>query len=465
MISIGLKDITICFFVPLPLNLTSNCLKSLSSISEASSAHISVSSPLLKVTDFSFSTSSNPLNIISLPLSKHFILKSLSFILKQLLKRHLYITCLNNANVLSLLLLPVARTVNKFINFELSILYIYLSTIIDNNLYYLYEYSNTKSLFGTAENNTYKFGVGLFKTNLETTETQLVYDFKNVIPRGLRQYRFPDVLQIIDDDTFIFSYNGDLSVFDVKTQTIKETLKFYDKEIFKNIEYGDICFKRNGDCYYHLKDGKLRYAEFKNGHYIDHSFKVDKESSYIARFENYIYTYTYIGGFGEPYKYLNCYDLETEEEKDHEFLMEIVEKEKQREEQEKDQQKDITDKESIIVGNKIYYYTHNENQVVITDEKGDTIYEINSKYASLNNSKFVKLFGVYFNYTDVAYADVSEVKIFDNRMFISFTHNIMMWGSTPQMIFEFDIESGNLYYLTYMSGSSFYFYNINGNPI
>lgn len=343
--------------------------------------------------------------------------------------------------------------------------YIYLSTIIDNNLYYLYEYSNTKSLFGTAENNTYKFGVGLFKTNLETTETQLVYDFKNVIPRGLRQYRFPDVLQIINDDTFIFSYNGDLSVFDVKTQAIKETLKFYDKDVFRNIEYGDICFKRNGDCYYHLKDGNLRYAEFKNGHYIDRSFKVDKESSYVARFENYIYTYTYIGGFGEPYKYLNCYDLETEEEKDHEFLMEIVEKEKQREEQEKDQQKDITDKESITVGDKIYYYTHNENQVVITDEKGDTIYEINSKYASLNNSKFVKLFGVYFNYTDVAYADVSEVKIFDNRMFISFTHNIMMWGSTPQMIFEFDIESGNLYYLTYMSGSSFYFYNINGNPI
>ena len=99
------------------------------------------------------------------------------------------------------------------------------------------------------------------------------------------------------------------------------------------------------------------------------------------------------------------------------------------------------------------------------EKKGDTIYEINSKYASLNNSKFVKLFGVYFNYTDVAYADVSEVKIFDNRMFISFTHNIMMWGSTPQMIFEIDIESGNLYYLTYMSGSSFYFYNINGNPI
>lgn len=337
--------------------------------------------------------------------------------------------------------------------------YIYCSAVIGDSLYYLYEYSNTQSLFNNSENNTHKFCVALFKTNLETTETQLVYDFKNVIPRGLWQYSFPDVWQIIDNDTFIFSYNGVLSVFDVKTQTIKETLRFYDKEVFRNLKYEDIWFKRNGDCFYHLKDGNLKYAEFKNGRYIDHSFKIDKESFYISRFENYIYTSRYIGGSGEPYKYYNCYDLETEEEKDQEFLMEIVEKAKQREEQEKSQQQEIKDEQSITVGDKTYYYTYDDNQVTITKETGETIYEIDSKYASLNNPKFVELFAVYFNYTDVAYADVSTVKIFNNKMYIAFSHNIMMWGSTPQMIFEFDIESGNLYYLTYMRASDFYFFD------
>ena len=66
----GLKVSTICLWAPLPRRRTSSWLKSSSRTSEASSIQISVSSPLGKVMDLSFSVSSSPLKMTLFPLAQ-----------------------------------------------------------------------------------------------------------------------------------------------------------------------------------------------------------------------------------------------------------------------------------------------------------------------------------------------------------------------------------------------------------
>jgi len=112
-LSIGLNDTTICFFVPFPLRRIFSWLKSASNVSDASSIHISVSSPLANVIDFSFSVSSKPLNTALLPF-KHVTRRSDSFTLKSCCNPHFDMICLNSAKVESLFVFPTDLVTSTF---------------------------------------------------------------------------------------------------------------------------------------------------------------------------------------------------------------------------------------------------------------------------------------------------------------------------------------------------------------
>lgn len=350
---------------------------------------------------------------------------------------------------------------------------VYGATVVGGNMYYLYQYSakkdngsasSTTVSDGTSSGNRYRFGVALLKTNLENAETELIYDFKNVYPHH-NERATPHVMQAIDKDTFAFIYNGKISVFDVQTEEITQTIDFYDKEAFV-AEDNDVKLKVNKfNDFYYLSGGALSYAEYKSEskEYVKHDFAADEKSFYVDRFGNYVYTYSFIGA-SKGNAYYSCYDLATEEAKDHVFLTELI---KKREEQEKD----ITERErleqeirlreersKITVGGKVYrVQERSDGELEIINEAGETVFTIDEEYATKNNEKITQLFDVFFNCENGLHADF-RFKVFDNRLFVIFSRNAFLLR-LPNFVFELDLAANDLKYVTYIYGN-FEFYKL-----
>lgn len=350
---------------------------------------------------------------------------------------------------------------------------VYGATVVGGNMYYLYQYSAKKDngsassatvSDGTSSGNRYRFGVALLKTNLENAETELIYDFKNVYPHH-NERATPHVMQAIDKDTFAFIYNGKISVFNVQTEEITQTIDFYDKEAFV-AEDNDVKLKVNKfNDFYYVSGGTLSYAEYKaeSKEYVKHDFAADEKSFYVDRFGNYVYTYSFIGA-SEGNAYYNCYDLATEEAKDHVFLTKLI---KKREEQEKD----ITERErleqeirlreersKITVGGKVYrVQERSDGELEIINEAGETVFTIDEEYATKNNEKITQLFDVFFNCENGLHADF-RFKVFDNRLFVIFSRNAFLLR-LPNFIFELDPAANDLKYVTYIYGN-FEFYKL-----
>lgn len=349
---------------------------------------------------------------------------------------------------------------------------VYGATVVGGNMYYLYQYSakkdngsasSTTVSDGSSSGNRYRFGVALLKTNLENAETKLIYDFKNVYPHH-NERTTPHVMQAIDKDTFAFIYNGKISVFNVQTEEITQTIDFYDKEAFV-AEDNDVKLKVNKfNDFYYVSGGTLSYAEYKSEskEYVKHDFAADEKSFYVDRFGNYVYTYSFIGA-SEGNAYYNCYDLATEEAKDHVFLTELIKK--------REQEKDITERErleqeirlreersKITVGGKVYrVQERSDGELEIINEAGETVFTIDEEYATKNNEKITQLFDVFFNCENGLHADF-RFKVFDNRLFVIFSRNAFLLR-LPNFIFELDPAANDLKYVTYIYGN-FEFYKL-----
>lgn len=163
---------------------------------------------------------------------------------------------------------------------------------------------------------------------------------------------------------------------------------------------------------------------------------------------------------GGEYEYFNCFDLVTGQEVDAELIKNILKEDEERTESEREEQKTEDDRKCITVNGKEYYYKDESGCVEIEDKDGNNLYSISSSYAERNNKKFIELFCVYFHVEDGGVmANTRGAYEFDNRLFVLFDRNIMMLGRTASMIFEFDFESGDLKYLTYVYGR-FYIHSI-----
>ncbi len=305
----------------------------------------------------------------------------------------------------------------------------------------------------------YRFGVALMKTDLENAETKLLYDFKDVYPNH-GERTTPYVMQPIDENSFAFIYNGKISVFDVKTEGITQTIDFYDKEAFA-ADDNEIKIRTNKfNDFYYLSGEVLTYAEYKpeSRGYVKHDFAVDEKSFYVNRSGNYVYTYRFVGGSAGT-GYYNCYDLTTEEAKDGDFLAELVKKleeqEKERTEEEKQTQKSDS---GITVNGKVYRIEKSVfGEPEIINEAGEVVFMIDDDYAAKNNEKLTQLFGVYFSCENGLNADFA-FKVFDNRLFIVVSRSALLF-ETPDFIFEFDFATSNLKYVTYVYGD-FEFYKL-----
>lgn len=333
--------------------------------------------------------------------------------------------------------------------------------VIGKYIYFQYTYSESNSLLPSGKNNR-KWNVALLKTNVETAETTVIYDFKDVRPIGIN-VKYPyNVCRFIDEKSIFFFYKGDLMLFDLSTETVTQTIDFYDEDraisedlTLDSVKVGELYC----DFYYYAGDGVVRYAEYRDGRIVDHTFNVDEDSvhyytnagikyySFVNRNGGYVYTARYVDGRRKGF---NCFDLSTGKDLGAEFADSLIKEEEKREEREREEAKTYDYRKVVTKNGKDYYYYRGNNAIEIEDKEGNTIYSVSSGYAEKNNKKFIDLFCVYFDVKDGGViADVCGAYSYEDRLFISFNRPLMMWGRTYSMTFEFNLETGDLSYLTY----------------
>lgn len=346
--------------------------------------------------------------------------------------------------------------------------------VIGKYIYFQYTYSGSNSLLPSGKNNL-KWNVALLKTNVETAETTVLYDFKDARPIGL-DTKYPyDVCDFVDDKSIFFFYNGNLMLYDLSTETVTQTIDFYDEDraiskgfSMETIQVGGIYC----DKYYYAGDGIARYAEYRDGKIVDHKFKIDEDCVYnnedatqtlrLERVENYVYDYKHINN---EVRFFNCFDLVSGEDLGGEFVENFLKKRREererqereesarRENEEASEAEEKDDRYVINSNGKNYYYYYGNNTIEIEDKEGNVLYSVSSGYAEKNNKKFIDLFCVYFYVKDGGViADICGAYSYEDRLFISFNRPLMMWGRTYSMTFEFNLKTGDLSYLTYTRG-------------
>lgn len=336
--------------------------------------------------------------------------------------------------------------------------------VIGKYIYFQYTYSESNSLLPSGKNNR-KWNVALLKTNVETAETTVIYDFKDVRPIGIN-VKYPyNVCRFIDEKSIFFFYKGDLMLFDLSTETVTQTIDFYDEDraisedlTLDSVKVGELYC----DFYYYAGDGVVRYAEYRDGRIVDHTFNVDEDSvhyytnagikyyTFVNRNGGYVYTARYADGRRKGF---NCFDLATGADLGAEFADSLIKEEEEREEREREEAKTYDYRKVVAKNGKDYYYYYGNNTIEIEDKEGNTLYSVSSSYAEKNNKKFIDLFCVYFDVKDGGViADICGAYSYEDRLFISFNRPLMMWGRTYSMTFEFNLETGDLSYLTYTRG-------------
>lgn len=351
--------------------------------------------------------------------------------------------------------------------------------VIGKYIYFQYTYSESNPFFPRGTNNR-KWNVALLRTNVETAETTVLYDFKDARPIGL-DTKYPyDVCNFVDDKSIFFFYNGNLMLYDLSTKTVTQTIDFYDEDraisedlTLDSVKVGELYC----DFYYYAGDGIARYAEYRDGKIVDHKFKIDEDCVYnnedatqtlrLGRVENYVYDYKHINN---EVRFFNCFDLVSGEDLGGEFVENFLkERREERERQEREESarreneeaseaEEKDDRYLINSNGKDYYYRFDRHSVEIEDKEGNALYSVNSEYAQAHSKKYTELFRLYY---DNVWAEIDCAESYENRLFISFSNSILMWWRTPRMIFEFDLETGDMKYLTYVdSYVGYYIYSI-----
>ena len=245
------------------------------------------------------------------------------------------------------------------------------SKIVGKYIYYQYTYSESNPFFPRGTNNR-KWNVALLKTNVETAETIVLYDFKDARPIGL-DTKYPyDVCDFVDDKSIFFFYNGNLMLYDLSTETVTQTIDFYDEDraiskgfSMETIQVGGIYC----DKYYYAGDGIARYAEYRDGKIVDHKFKIDEDCVYnnedatqtlrLGRVENYVYDYKHINN---EVRFFNCFDLVSGEDLGGEFVENFLkERREERERQEREESARRENEEASEAEEKDDRYVINSN--------------------------------------------------------------------------------------------------------
>lgn len=344
---------------------------------------------------------------------------------------------------------------------------VYGVKFIDGDLYYFYDYSTGKDS-SNKETPIWHSYVALLKTNLLTAETEQIYGLEDVYAStpSSSDLRFCKV----EEDVLVFVYNGVISLFNVKTRETLQTVDFYDKDEFvadESKKFDEIRRNEFND-YYYLSDEIIKYAEYntESKRYVVHNFAINNKPKYygsvdnVNRFENYVYTYKYIGGKTGT-EYYDCYDLTTGNAMDYDFMMDLVEKQKEQqltgEEWQEEQARLEEEKSKITVNDEIYRVkVRGDRSLEIVNEAGLLVFTIDNDYAMNNNEKFSQLFNVFPWCKGGEHANIT-FKVFENRLFVCF--RILSIIETPNFIFEFDLEANDLKYVTYIYGD-FEFYKL-----
>lgn len=312
--------------------------------------------------------------------------------------------------------------------------YPYSIDTTDDYIYYLVEYGNHNKDFLNRhpEMNKHRFDIGLFRTNIYSLETELLYDFVNVYPTYLYGYTHQNTYEsVVDDQTLLFHYNGKIELFDIVNKTFIYTKELYDKDQYVNSESFPYQMNNYGD-YYAIIDDTLYFYLFLGDAYQEMTFNA-QNSLYVNRYDDYLFLSTSSGQVSYQYAYsiikAEAVDLETALEykesitqepihKDHDFLLNNIP------------------------------YTHNINHDTLTITNMNTEEKtIISHDTMMENRAYQNLCLLWNKHSPIVLAP-QMISASNNRLLIIFTDP--SWGGyKPAFIFEYDLVAQTAEYVGY----------------
>ena len=315
----------------------------------------------------------------------------------------------------------------------------YHAEITENYIYYLAEYKKrNRDIFNRhPENNQHIFDIALFRTNIYSMETELLYRFNAVYPTYLYRYSEQNTyFKIKDDQYLLFHYNGKIELFDIQLKEVIYEEEIYDDEkAYVNSENYPYRVNEYGDFYGIIDDTLFFY------HYTGTAFHLMEfpalESAYLERFGDYLI----LSEHGSSNVNTFAYNIEQSAAVDIETALDYMESI-----EDSPEQPDY----DFILNEKAYEYSEfygemtisqidSEFEVVITYE---TMMEQNAAFKAISES---------WNSHALTRFDPISILIEDERLFIIFM-NTEFGGKKPAFIFEYDLETQTSYYVGYHYG-------------
>ena len=300
-----------------------------------------------------------------------------------------------------------------------------------NRIYWLYSYEVTGDPDQTGGRHegdplSVRESVGLLCADLATGECMLVYDFKDVYRHRSAYTQGADIplYRIADETHLIFTRDGMWQVYDLISREITFEREIYDPEEYAGADTSHYIYHTDaslgGDFFI---DGI--YYEFRDGAYFSHEIPwcTDENAEDIYKSGQYVYSETE----------QKAYDLAADAEAD--FDEAAAEAEQQTE-------------SADAVTHEGKTYTAGENSPVLYDEEGNTVITFTEEYMSSHCDVYDEL-NVLWDSDGELRAPPEYLRVADNKVFV-ICHYIeglgFLYTTSPAFIFEYDMETGELYY-------------------
>lgn len=302
-----------------------------------------------------------------------------------------------------------------------------------NRVYWLYCYKvtgDTDETGGRHEGDplSVRESVGLLCADLSTGECSLVYDFEDVYRhrRGYTQGIDIPLYRIADETHLIFTYDGLWQVYDLIARKVTFERTMYDPEEYAAADTSHYIYHMDaglgGDFF---EDGT--YYEFREGAYFSHDIPwcTAENAENICKFGQYVYSETE----------QKAYDLAAGAEADFDEAIAAAAQEDEA-------------GNTVTWDGKTYTAGAGENSPALCDEEGNAVVTFTAAYLSEHCSVYDEL-NLLWDADGTLQAPPKYLRIADNKVFVICYYNEgigLLYTTSPAFIFEYDPETGELYY-------------------
>lgn len=313
--------------------------------------------------------------------------------------------------------------------------YPYHVEITDEYIYFLIEYKNKNHDYFNlhSESNEHLFDIGLFRTDIYSMETELLYRFTEVYPFSLYQYTMANTyFNVKDDQYLLFCYNGKIELFNIELKEVIFEEEVYDKLTYVNSQNYPYRVNEYGDFYAIIDDNLILYHYFGNTYQLMEFPAVD--SFDVERYDDYLL----LSKSTDSSEYQYAYSLEQNAAVDINIALAY-----------KDSLEDKLEQLNFDFVLNDIAYEYSEFNGELTISQVDSEFKVIISYETMmeNNETFKAISESWNQYSQTDFAPVS-LKVVEDKLLIIFM-NPDWGGYKPAFIFEYDPETQMSYYVGY----------------